>query len=242
MNDDIAQASTSRGVPKISVRGGVVAVAEGHTRAWRASSLGGLGACSPRKFWTFQCLKWQIWPLLQKKPLGTKILTDLAQWFFRAIKCQCTKFMCREKEHLQSNLSLQPRDKRDHLKTQDMQFQSHVVHSALNQTWQLRPPENQDHFFPVPSVVRIHRFDCMQRAVRLMIAFAWNFKLRKTSGSLCVFSSTSWALLAGKNYTSCVEMKNWKETHRGFLLTITTRFSPSVIMLPVDKALSTSLL
>ena len=35
----------------------------------------------------------------------------------------------------------------------------------------------------------------MQKAVRLMTAFAWNFKLRKTSGSLCVFSSTSRALL-----------------------------------------------
>ena len=62
--------------------GGGAAVAEGHNRARRASSLGGPGACSPGKFWTFKCLKWQIWPLLQKKPLGTKILTDLAQWFF----------------------------------------------------------------------------------------------------------------------------------------------------------------
>ena len=31
----------------------------------------------------------------------------------------------------------------------------------LNQTWQMRPPEKQDHLFPVPSVVVIHRFDCM---------------------------------------------------------------------------------
>ena len=62
--------------------------------------------------------------------------------------------------YVQSNLSLRPPDKRDHLKTQDTQFQSHVVHSALNQTWQVRPSENQDHFFPVSSVVVIHRFDC----------------------------------------------------------------------------------
>ena len=38
-----------------------------------------------------------------------------------------------------------------------------------------------------------------------MIAFAWNFKLRKkNSGSLCVFSSTSRALLPGKNYAPCL--------------------------------------
>ena len=30
------------------------------------------------------------------------------------------------------------------------------------------------------------------------LPFAWNFKLRKIDGSLCVFSSTSWALLARK--------------------------------------------
>ena len=33
----------------------------------------------------------------------------------------------------------------------------------LNQTWQMRPPEKQDHLFPVPSVVVIHRFDCISR-------------------------------------------------------------------------------
>ena len=30
---------------------------------------GGMLESSPGKFWTFHCLKWQIWPLLQKKPL-----------------------------------------------------------------------------------------------------------------------------------------------------------------------------
>ena len=63
-------------------------------------------------------------------------------------------------EHrVQSNLSLRPPDNRD-LKIMDMRFQSHVVRSALSQTCQLRPPENSDQIFPVPSVVVIHRFDC----------------------------------------------------------------------------------
>ena len=39
-----------------------------------------------------------------------------------------------------------------------------------------------------------------------------------------------------------IEIKKKKETDWGFLPLITTRFSPSVIVLPVDKALSTSLL
>ena len=57
------------------------------------------------------------------------------------------------------NLSLRPPEERDHLKVKDMHFQSDVVHSKLKQTWQLRPPDNEDHFFPVPLVVTIHRFD-----------------------------------------------------------------------------------
>ena len=38
-----------------------------------------------------------------------------------------------------------------------------------------------------------------------MIAFAWKFKLRKNSGSLCVFSSTSRALFPRKNYAPCLD-------------------------------------
>ena len=60
---------------------------------------------------------------------------------------------------------------------------------------------------------------------------------------LCVCSAPPVEhFLPGKSYASCPEMKNRKETPRGFLLSITIRFSPSVIMLPVDKALSTILL
>ena len=48
--------------------------------------------------------------------------------------------------------------------------------------------------------------------IRRMIAFAWNFKLRKkkNSGSLCVFSSTSRALLPGKNYAPCLRTVIYK--------------------------------
>ena len=58
-----------------------------------------------------------------------------------------------------SNLSFRPPDKRDHLKSKDTQFQSHVVSSKIKK--KKKKPGDWDHLFPVPLVVEIHRFDCI---------------------------------------------------------------------------------
>ena len=65
--------------------------------------------------------------------------------------------------HVQSNLSLRPHLRKEttwKLTYRTRNFSPATVHSTLNQTWQLRPPENLDHLFPAPQVVIIHRFDC----------------------------------------------------------------------------------
>ena len=69
----------------------------------------------------------------------------------------------------------------------------------------------------------------MQRAVRLHETLSCERPV-----VLCVYSAPPVEhFLPGKIYASCLEMKNNKGSHRDFLLSITTRFSPSVIMLPL---------
>ena len=54
-------------------------------------------------------------------------------------------------------------DYRSLMSTAHRRGKGYVYDSILKKfepTWHMGPPEKQDHFFPVPSVVVIHRFDC----------------------------------------------------------------------------------